>query len=227
LPRGIREKCAELLGCVVKQGYGLTETSSTTNVDYDDPVRVRPDSVGPLVRSTECQIIDLSRGGALGAGQMGEVLVRGPQVMRGYLNNPQATQRAIGADGWLHTGDVGYMDEDGYLYIVDRLKEMIKYKGYQVAPAELEEVLMTHPQVRDAAVIPVPDEVAGEIPKAFIVREGPIESEALLRYVAERVAPFKRIHEVVFVEQIPKSGTGKPLRRLLAERERAGPGRGK
>ncbi len=227
LPRGARQKCSERLGCVVKQGYGLTETSSTTNVDYDDPARVRPESVGPLVRSTECRIIDLSSGGALSAGQLGEVLVRGPQVMRGYLNNPQASQQAVGAEGWLHTGDVGYVDEDGYLYVVDRLKEMIKYKGYQVAPAELEEVLMSHPQVRDAAVIPVPDEVAGEIPKAYIVREGPIESEALQRYVAEQVAPFKRIREVVFVDEIPKSGTGKPLRRLLAERERAGsaPGR--
>lgn len=219
LPRGAGRRCAERLGCVVKQGYGLTETSSTTHVDYDDPARVRSESVGPLVRSTECQIIDLSTGGGLGEGQLGEVLVRGPQVMQGYLNNPLATHGVISEDGWLHTGDVGYVDGGGYLYIVDRIKEMIKHKGHQVAPAELEELLMAHPQVRDAAVVPMADEKAGEIPKAYVVREGPIEAEALQRYVAERVAPFKRIREVVFVEEIPKTGTGKPLRRLLANRE--------
>jgi acyl-CoA synthetase (AMP-forming)/AMP-acid ligase II len=131
----------------------------------------------------------------------------------------RATQQVVDMDGWLHTGDVGYVDADGYLYIVDRLKDMIKYKGHQVAPAELEELLIAHPQVKDAAVVPVSDPEAGEIPKAYVVRDGPVSPEVLRQYVAERVAPHKRIREVAFVQEIPKSGTGKVLRRLLMERE--------
>jgi acyl-CoA synthetase (AMP-forming)/AMP-acid ligase II len=143
--------------------------------------------------------------------------------MKGYLNNPEATARMLDTDGWLHTGDIGYFDEDGYLYIVDRLKELIKYKGMQVAPAELEAVLLTHPAVADAAVIPSADEEAGEVPKAYIVLKPETVATAyeLVTYVAERVAPHKRIRRLEFVEQIPKSASGKILRRVLIEQERA------
>lgn len=140
--------------------------------------------------------------------------------MKGYLNNPQATARAIGPDGWLHTGDVARVEADGSLRIVDRLKEMIKYKGYQIAPAELEAVLLTHPAIADAAVIPVPDEEAGEVPKAFVVRCGPITAGEVARFVAGRVAPYKQLRAVEIVEEIPKSPSGKVLRRVLIERER-------
>ncbi|MDE3078048.1 MAG: AMP-binding protein, partial [Chloroflexota bacterium] len=168
-----------------------------------------------------CKVANLNTGQALPPNQQGEVFVRGPQVMKGYLNNPAATAQIIDAEGWLHTGDIGYMDGDGYLYVVDRLKELIKYKGYQVAPAELEALLLTHPAVADAAVIGSPDEEAGEVPKAFVVPRGEVKAEEILGYVEERVAPYKRIRLLEFVKQIPKSSSGKILRRDLIERERA------
>jgi acyl-CoA synthetase (AMP-forming)/AMP-acid ligase II len=147
--------------------------------------------------------------------------VRGPQVMKGYLNNPEATAAAIDAEGWLRTGDLGYADADGWIHIVDRLKELIKYKAYQVAPAELEAVLLAHPAVADAAVIPSPDEDAGEVPKAFVVLRCEATAGELMAFVAARVAPYKKVRRVEFVEQIPKSPSGKILRRVLVERERA------
>jgi acyl-CoA synthetase (AMP-forming)/AMP-acid ligase II len=148
------------------------------------------------------------------------VWVRGPQVMKGYLNNESATKRTIDDDGWLHTGDIGHIDADGHLFIVDRLKELIKYKGYQVAPAQLEGVLATHPAVADAAVIGVPDEEAGEVPKAFVVLRSPCSAAALLAFAAARLAPYERIREVELVEAVPRSPSGKLLRRLLRDRER-------
>jgi acyl-CoA synthetase (AMP-forming)/AMP-acid ligase II len=140
--------------------------------------------------------------------------------MKGYLNQPEATARTVDEEGWLHTGDVGLVDEDGYLYIVDRIKELIKYKGYQVAPAELEAVLATHPSVADAAVIGCPDEEAGEVPKAFVALRGDADPDAILAYVAERVSPYKRVRLIEVVDQIPRSASGKILRRVLIERER-------
>ena len=140
--------------------------------------------------------------------------------MKGYLNNPQATARAIDPDGWLHTGDVARVEEDGSLRIIDRLKEMIKHKGYQIAPAELESLLLTHPAIADAAVIPIPDEEAGEVPKAFVVPSGQITPEEVTQFVAGRVAPYKKLRAVEIVEEIPKSPSGKILRRVLIERER-------
>jgi acyl-CoA synthetase (AMP-forming)/AMP-acid ligase II len=145
-------------------------------------------------------------------------------MMKGYLNRPDATAATIDADGWLHTGDIGYCDEEGHFFIVDRLKELIKYKGMQVAPAELEALLLAHPQVADAAVVPLADEEAGELPKAFIVRKAgadELTEEDLMAFVAERVAPYKKIRRLEFIEQIPKSASGKILRRLLVERDRA------
>jgi len=150
----------------------------------------------------------------------GEIWIRGPQVMKGYLNRPEATAATVDAEGWLHTGDIAYADRDGYFYIVDRLKELIKYKGFQVAPAELEALLLTHPAVADAAVIPSPDEEAGEVPKAFVVLKALADEEEIKSFVAERVAPYKKLRFVEFVEQIPKSPSGKILRRILKERER-------
>ena len=168
-------------------------------------------------------VVDVASGDRLPAGADGEILVRGPQVMAGYLNDPEATSRTLDADGWLHTGDIGHADGDGYLYCVDRLKELIKYRGYQVPPAELEALLLRNPAVADAAVIPSPDEVAGEVPKAFVVRtEGSQITEGeLMSWVSERVPSFKKVRRVEFIDQIPRSASGKILRRVLVERERA------
>ena len=141
--------------------------------------------------------------------------------MKGYFNRPEATDLTITTDGWLRTGDLGFADEDGFFTIVDRLKEMIKYKGHQVAPAELEAILLSHPAVADAAVIPSPDEDAGEVPKAYVVRSGNATDDDLMAYVADRVAPYKKVRRLEFIDQIPKSASGKILRRVLVERERA------
>lgn len=213
--------CMERLGCSVRQGYGLTETSPVTHSSPAPPKTIKFGSVGVPAPNTECKIIDLATGEAVGFGERGEVCVRGPQVMKGYLNNPEATAQTIDPEGWLHTGDIGYADEDGHFFIVDRAKELIKYKGLQVAPAELEAVLLTHPCVADAAVIPCPDDEAGEVPKAILVLKHAAEPETIMEFVAERVAPHKKIRYVEFVEAIPKSPSGKILRRLLVESDRA------
>jgi acyl-CoA synthetase (AMP-forming)/AMP-acid ligase II len=210
------------LSARVRQGYGMTEASPATH--YTIPGGERAGKVGPLVPSTECRIVDTETMADLGVGQPGEVWVRGPQVMKGYLNNPAATALTIDADGWLHTGDIGIVDEDGYLEVVDRLKELIKVKGYQVAPAELEALLLKHPRIADAAVIPVRDEEAGERPKAFIVLREPLTAEEVTTFVDAHVAHYKRIRHVAFVEIIPKSASGKILRRVLVERERSSAG---
>jgi len=217
----LEQAAADRLGCVVRQGYGMTEAAGPITTTLSD--RIRRGSVGLLVPSTESKIVDLADGHELAAGERGEILVRGPQVMRGYLNQPEATAATLEPDGWLHTGDVGFFDDDGFLWVVDRVKEIIKYKAYQVAPAELEAVLASHPAVADAAVVPSPDPESGEVPKAFVVlRSAATASEAdLLAFVAERVAPYKKVRRLEFVDSIPKSPTGKILRRLLVERERA------
>jgi acyl-CoA synthetase (AMP-forming)/AMP-acid ligase II len=222
LDAGLAAACAERLGCQVLQGYGLTETSPVTHCTPDDsPEKNKPGSIGPLLPNTEGRVVDYTTGEDAGPGVDGEVCVRGPQVMRGYLNNPQATSITIDADGWLHTGDIGHFDKDGYFFIVDRLKELIKYKGYQVPPAELEALLLSHPAISDAAVIPHPDEEAGEVPKAFVVLNDQVPPEAIIAFVEERVAPHKRIRLVEVVDQIPKSASGKILRRVLVERDRS------
>jgi acyl-CoA synthetase (AMP-forming)/AMP-acid ligase II len=179
-----------------------------------------PGSIGPPVPNTECRIVDVATGEDAADGEHGELLIRGPQVMKGYLNNPQATADAIDPDRWLHTGDVARVEPDGSIRIVDRIKELIKYKGYQVAPAELEALLLTHPAITDAAVIPLPDEEAGEVPKAFVVTNGLITSGEVMQFVAEHVAPYKKVRAVEIVEEIPKSPSGKILRRVLIERAR-------
>jgi acyl-CoA synthetase (AMP-forming)/AMP-acid ligase II len=171
--------------------------------------------------NSECLVVDPASGDAVDRGQHGEVWVRGPLIMRGYLGQPEATAETVDANGWLHTGDIGYVDEAGDIFIVDRLKELIKFKGLQVAPAELEAILLGHPGVADAAVIPSPDEEAGEVPKAFVVLKAPAEAEEIMAYVAARVAPHKKIRKLQFIDAIPKSASGKILRRTLIEEERA------
>jgi acyl-CoA synthetase (AMP-forming)/AMP-acid ligase II len=222
LGREVAEAATRRLGCPVLQGFGLTETSPATHVHPDRPGLARPGTVGRLVPNTEMRLVDPVTGQDAPPGGRGEVWIRGPQVMKGYHNQPEATAATLTPDGWLRTGDVGTIDADGYTSIVDRLKELIKYKGYQVAPAELEALLLAHPAVADAAVIPSPDEEAGEVPKAFVVlrADAGLAPEALLEWVAERVAPYKRVRRLAIVEQIPKSASGKILRRVLIEQER-------
>jgi acyl-CoA synthetase (AMP-forming)/AMP-acid ligase II len=202
----------------VRQGYGMTEASPATH--YTVPGADRPGKIGPLVPSTEGRIVDPQTGADLGVGEAGEVWVRGPQVMKGYLNNPEATARTVDADGWLRTGDIGIVDEDGYLEIVDRLKELIKVKGLQVAPAEIEALLLKHPAIADAAVIGVPDPDCGEVPKAIVVPRASLTPDEVMGFVAQHVAPHKRVRYVAFAESIPKSPSGKILRRVLAQQER-------
>ncbi|MCX5767499.1 MAG: 4-coumarate--CoA ligase family protein [Gemmatimonadetes bacterium] len=209
------------LGVFAKQGYGMTETSPVTHFTPFDRSQYKPGSCGLVVPNTECRIMDLENGRELGPNERGELYIRGPQVMKGYLNQTEATAAAIDAEGWLRTGDVAYADDDGFFYIVDRLKEFIKYKGYQVAPAELEAVLLTHPKVADAAVIPLADEEAGEVPKAFVVLREPCEAAEIMAFVAGVVAPYKKVRVVEFVDKIPKSASGKILRRELIAKERA------
>ncbi|MCE9601086.1 MAG: 4-coumarate--CoA ligase family protein [Gemmatimonadetes bacterium] len=209
------------LGCIVKQGYGMTETSPVTHFTPNDRAMVRHGSCGLIVANTEVRVVDLKTKRDVGIGEQGELLMRGPQVMKGYLNAPEATEEAIDHDGWLHTGDVAYVDAEGYFYIVDRLKEFIKYKGYQVAPAELEALLLTHPAVADAAVIPKADPEAGEVPKAFIVKRSEVTADEIMAFVAEHAAPYKKVRVVEFIERIPKSASGKILRRELIAAERA------
>jgi len=221
LGEDLTKACMERLGCSVRQGYGMTETSPVTHSSPAPPMTIKFGSVGVPAPNTECKIVDLETGEAQPYGERGEVCVRGPQIMKGYLNNPEATAQTIDVEGWLHTGDIGYADEDGHFFIVDRAKELIKYKGLQVAPAELEAVLVTHPCVADAAVIPCPDEEAGEVPKAIVVLRHPSDPEAIMEFVAERVAPHKRIRYLEVVESIPKSPSGKILRRVLVETDRA------
>jgi len=223
LADNVAQACTVRLGCQIRYGYGLTEVSPLSHASLANPMKQKPGSVGYCLPNTECKIVDYTTGAELGADQQGEICVRGPQVMKGYLGNPEATAEMIDAGGWLHTGDVGYCDDDGRLFVVDRIKELIKTNGRQVAPAELEAILLSHASIADAAVIPAPDETAGEVPKAFVVLRDKASNglrDEIMEFVAGRVAPYKRIRSVEFVSEIPKSPAGKILRRVLVERER-------
>jgi 4-coumarate--CoA ligase len=206
--------CAGRLGCEVVQGYGMTEMSPVSH--FTPTGRGRPGSAGLTVPNTLCRFVDPESGADCAVGDVGELWVKGPQVMLGYLNNPEATAAALG-DGWLRTGDLGRIDDDGYLTIVDRVKELIKVKGFQVPPAELEALLVTHPAVADAAVIGLPDAECGEVPVAFVVRASGAEPrpEELQAFVAGHVASYKQLRRLSFVDAIPKSPSGKILRRVL------------
>ncbi|KAL9952223.1 hypothetical protein ACROYT_G039444 [Oculina patagonica] len=202
----------------VRQAYGLTEGGLCSMTPLDGN---KPSSCGVVVPNLECKVVHQETLVPLGPHEDGEICIRGPTVMKGYLNNPKATAKTIDQEGWLHTGDAGHYDEDGYLYIVDRIKELIKYKGFQVPPAELEALLITHPNIDDVAVIGVPDLKAGELPKAFVVRRGEVTPDEIIKFVAGRVAPYKRLRGgVEFIDQIPKSPSGKILRRHLRNREK-------
>ncbi|MDP1793185.1 MAG: AMP-binding protein, partial [Acidimicrobiales bacterium] len=209
-------ECGERLDCEVVQGYGMTELSPVTHATPQG--KFKPGSAGMTVPNTEVRIVDLD-GNDLDVEQDGEVWIKGPQVMKGYLNNDKATAETIDSDGWLHTGDVGHMDADGHLFIVDRLKELIKFKGFQVPPAELEALLLTHPKVADAAVIGLPDDEAGEIPAGYVVLKAGEEAteDEIKEFVASKVATYKRLGTVTFLDAIPKSASGKILRRVLRD----------
>ena len=221
LKEHLAEAARARLGCSVVQGYGLTETSPVTHAARAGGDRISLASIGPPLPNTEVKVVDAVSRAELGPNEEGEICVRGPQVMKGYLNRPDATAAMIDTDGWLHTGDIGFADERGCFFIVDRLKELIKYKGMQIAPAELEAVLLTHPAIADAAVIPLADEEAGEVPKAFVVLKGELTPADILEYVAARVAPYKKLRSVEVTDHIPKSPSGKILRRILVERQRS------
>jgi acyl-CoA synthetase (AMP-forming)/AMP-acid ligase II len=216
----VANACSTRLGVSISYGYGMTELSSLSHLSYRNAEKHKPESTGYCVPNTVCKIVDVETKAVLKPGERGEVCIRGPQVMKGYLGQPEATAEMIDSEGWVHTGDIGYADEDGALFIVDRLKELIKYKGRQVAPAELEALLLSHPAIADAAVIPSPDEKAGEVPIAFVVLKESATPAEIIDFVAERVAAHKKIRRVEFVDEIPKSPAGKILRRLLVQRVR-------
>jgi len=216
----IARACSKRLGCQIRYGYGMTEVSPLSHASLADPEKHNPGSVGYCLPNTRCKIVDINNGAELGANEEGEIWVQGPQVMKGYLGNTDATVEMIDREGWARTGDIGYCDADGRLFVVGRLKELIKVDGRQVAPAELEAILLSHASVADAAVVPSPDEEKGEVPKAFIVLKGDATPEEIIEFVAERVARYKRIRLVEFISEIPKNAAGKILHRVLKERER-------
>jgi len=227
LPVSLIERLKQLLpDAVIGEGYGLTEVTmiATGNPSFRSGTR-KPGTVGVPLFDTEISIRPLGGGEALPAGERGEVCIRGPQVMRGYAHRPEATAEAIDADGWFHTGDVGLLDEDGYLAIVDRTKDMLLYKGYNVFPRELEEILFAVPGVAGAAVVGRPDEEAGELPVAYVVRKADddgtrLTAESVMAAVNDKVTPYKRLRDVVFIDAIPVSAAGKVLKRELAAKER-------
>lgn len=202
----------------VRQGYGMTEASPATH--YTVAGEERSGTAGRLMPNTEMRIIDPESGADVPTGARGEVWIRGPQVMKGYLNNPAATALTVDADGWLHTGDIGICDAECSLTIVDRLKELIKVKAFQVAPAELESLLLKHPKIADVAVIPVADEGSGEVPKAVVVAKSPLTADEVMEFLIPQVAHYKQVKHVQFVDAIPKSPSGKILRRILIDQER-------
>ena len=218
----VAQRVQEKIQVPVLQGYGLTEASPVTHLNPVDQGHIKLESVGVAVPNQEQKIVDLETGEReLEVGEIGELWVKGPHIMKGYWKAPEETAQAL-HDGWLATGDIARMDREGYVYIVDRKKEMIKYKGFSVAPAEVEAVLFQHAAVADCAVIGKPDVEAGEIPKALVIlRPGEeVAPEALMAFVESRVAGYKKIREVEFVTSIPKTASGKVLRRVLIEAER-------
>ncbi|XP_057820940.2 probable CoA ligase CCL5 [Cryptomeria japonica] len=199
------------------QGYGLTETTAVgASTDTQEESR-HYGTAGMLSPNTDAKIVDPDSGLALPPNQRGELWLRGPTIMKGYFSNPEATTSALDENGWLRTGDFCYIDNEGYVFVVDRLKELIKYKCYQVAPAQLEALLISHPEIADAAVIPFPDKEAGQVPMAYIVRkQGSTLSETTVaEFVAKQVAPYKKVRRVAFVSGIPKTAAGKTLRKDL------------
>ncbi|KQJ98507.1 probable 4-coumarate--CoA ligase 5 [Brachypodium distachyon] len=218
---------AKLPRAVLGQGYGMTEAGPVLSMCMafaKEPLPVKSGACGTVVRNAELKIVDPETGLCLGRNQPGEICIRGRQIMKGYLNNPDATAETVDKDGWLHTGDVGYVDDDDEIFIVDRLKELIKYKGFQVAPAELEAMLIAHPSIADAAVVPMKDDASGEIPVAFVVPSdgAGITEDEIKQYVAKQVVFYKRLQKVFFATSIPKAPSGKILRKDLRAKLAAG-----
>eukprot|EP00253_Pinus_taeda_P014316 PITA_14316 len=204
-------------------GYALTESCGIATLGIRKERNTHFGSGGILAPGIEAKVVSLKTGRPLPPNQRGELWFRGPNIMPGYFNNPSATKSTLDEEGWLHTGDMGYFDEDGGLYIVDRIKEIIKVKGYQVAPAELEALLLTHSQIVDVGVIPFPDPNSGEVPIAYVVRSPgrSLTEKDVMDYVAKQVAPYKRLHKINFVNSIPKSSAGKILRRELVAKAKS------
>ncbi len=211
-------KAAARLGCAVVQGYGMTELSPVSHQTVEGDYR--PGTCGVTISNTQSRIVDPETGEDQPVGERGELWVRGPQVMLGYLNNPVATADTIDPEGWLRTGDIAIIDEHGHMSVVDRIKELIKYKGFQVAPAELEALLITHPRITDVAVIGVPDDEAGEVPKAFVTTPPgeEITLEEIQALVSEHLVSYKQIRQLEVIDAIPKSASGKILRKDLRSR---------
>ncbi|XP_054781103.1 4-coumarate--CoA ligase 1-like [Prosopis cineraria] len=203
------------------QGYGMTEAGPVLTMSLafaKEAMEVKAGACGTVVRNAEMKIVDPETSESLPRNHPGEICIRGDQIMKGYLNDPEATKGTIDAEGWLHTGDIGYIDDDDELFIVDRLKELIKYKGFQVAPAELEALLLSHPHISDAAVVPMKDEAAGEVPVAFVVRSNghtQTTENDIKQFISEQVVFYKRLSRVFFIDAIPKSPSGKILRKDL------------
>ncbi|XP_028759449.1 4-coumarate--CoA ligase-like 6 [Neltuma alba] len=199
------------------QGYGMTESTAVGTRGFNAEKFRNYSSIGLLAPNMEAKVVDWKTGAFLPPGSIGELWLRGPSIMRGYLNNDEATMSTVDKDGWLHTGDVVWFDQDGYLHLSDRLKDIIKYKGYQIAPADLEAVLILHPDIVDVAVTGANDEETGEMPVAFVVRKvgSALSQKAIMDYVAQQVAPYKKVRKVVFIDSIPRSAAGKILRRQL------------
>lgn len=214
LIEGFKEKYPQV---EILQGYGLTESTAIGASTDSAEESSRYGTAGLLSPSTEAKIVDPETGEALPVNRTGELWIRGPYVMKGYFKNAEATQSTLTPDGWLKTGDLCYIDEDGYLFVVDRLKELIKYKGYQVPPAELEALLLTHPEIEDVAVIPFPDREVGQFPMAYVVRKkgSNLSEREVMEFVAKQVAPYKKVRKVAFVAEIPKNASGKILRKDL------------
>jgi 4-coumarate--CoA ligase len=189
-----------------------------------EPFEIKSGACGTVVRNAVMKIIDPETGASLPRYKEGEICIRGDQVMKGYLNDPKSTENTIDKEGWLHTGDIGFIDDDDELFIVDRLKELIKYKGFQVAPAELEAMLVSHPDISDAAVVPMKEEASGEVPVAFIVKAGDsnITEDEIKQFISKQVVFYKRIKQVFFMDTIPKAPSGKILRKDLRAKLAAG-----
>ncbi|KAK3422228.1 hypothetical protein EUGRSUZ_G02739 [Eucalyptus grandis] len=202
----------------LRQGYGLTETCGAASFfALDEDAKAHPGSCGSLLPHFSAKIVDIETGSPLPPNKEGELWLRSPTIMKGYLQNEEATTATLDPEGWLRTGDLGYFDEDGFLYIVDRIKELIKHNGYQVAPAELEALLLSHPQIVDAAVIPLENEEAGQVPMAYVVKASgsALTENQVIRFIADQVAPYKKVRRVGFISTIPKSAAGKILRKQL------------
>ncbi|HYA99535.1 MAG TPA: AMP-binding protein [Ktedonobacteraceae bacterium] len=225
LPLAPAKKLQERTGLRIIQAYGMTETCPITHLSPLEPELMKLGSAGLPMNNTEQKIVDVETGEQeLPVGEDGEIIIRGPQVMLGYWGDPEETALTL-RNGWIHTGDIGHLDTEGYLYIVDRKKDMIKYKAFSIAPAELEAVLAEHPAVQESAVVGVPDEEAGEIPKAFVIlhreESGSVTDEELITFVNGKLTGYKKLREVEFVETLPKLPSGKILRRELKALERA------